>query len=70
MMTNNDCFLLSLNYVQALSLLMRRADKLESILTDFDESDIPTQSDILAMNEWCLLHATFGDKKQVEGERD
>ncbi|XP_019851854.1 PREDICTED: nephrocystin-3-like [Amphimedon queenslandica] len=50
----------------ALSLLMKRADELESILTDFDESDVPTQSDILAMNEWCLLHATFGDKKVAE----
>lgn len=49
---------------------MKRADELESVLTDFDESDVPTQSDILAMNEWCLLHATFGDKKQVKRERE
>lgn len=45
---------------------MRRADELEALLTAFEESIVPTQSDILAMNEWCLLHATFGDKKQAK----
>lgn len=62
--------LVTLSYVlneilQALSMLKKRADELENLLSDFEESDIPSQSDMLAMNEWSLLHASFGDKKYI-----